>query len=193
MSRNAHQPRQQYYLDPFSKPIKATDNSLDRYRPKKTCIMIKEMRDIAYIEPTSTLLIDGHSGNNLDLLVNAYSSPTEKLSGVALAIKLQNYLPKNHIKIRLLACHGGSALAKSLATWLGNMGYANIAVGGYMSTIWTGETHRALIDDGKEGGPWENFTGSGAVQWYNAKGNRISKPNVESDVHLYNPAFPTCY
>ncbi len=184
--------RQQYYLDPFSKPIKITDSSRDRYVPKETCTIIKNIRDIAHIEDTSTLLIDGHSGKNVDILANAFSNATETYTGVKLAMVLQPYLPKTHIKIRLLACHGGTLLARNLAIWLARFGYRNIAVGGYMTTTWSGKTHRTLIDDGiKE--PWENFTNSGAVRWYNGSGNLITKPAVISNSSLYNPAFPTCY
>ncbi|WP_299946895.1 hypothetical protein [uncultured Microbulbifer sp.] len=185
--------RKQYYFDPFDTPIPSTDSALDKYAEKANCTVIKNIEDLKYIENSSTLVIDGHSGKGIDIFASAFQNPKQRFSGMQLATRIQAKLPKGHFKIRLLACSGGTAVAPAMAKWLGNFGFKNIAVGGYMHTVWHGSGHRSLIDDDKHDLPWENTTNSGAIVWFDCKGKKTVKPEVKSDPETYNPAFPSSY
>ena len=189
--------KKQYYLDPFNTAMPATDSARDVYHGKSNCTVIKDIGDLQYIESTATLLIDGHSARNADVLASAFENAKQTYRAVQLAIKLtgtskSKRLPKTHILIRLLACYGGTKFAAELAYFLGLFGYKHIVVGGYLYSVWQGSGHRTLIQK-TEDMPVENTTGSGNVVWYNNKRVKVSKPVLNSNPQAYNPGFPTSY
>ncbi|MEQ9371384.1 MAG: hypothetical protein RIG63_20510 [Coleofasciculus chthonoplastes F3-SA18-01] len=187
-------PRQQYYFYPFGNIFDLTiQDTKDKYSRKNNCTIIKAIHQLQHIEDSSTLLIDGHCGESHDLIASHFEDdvPNKQVikAGVLALTKLNNNLPKNHIKIRLLGCYGGIKAAPEIARLLGTIcGYQSIVVGGYSKSVFVDPKSRHIINL-PDRDPIENSTNSGYVLWYNSQGTSVAKPNVQSDPNEYNPHF----
>jgi hypothetical protein len=202
---------EQYYLNPFkTRKDKGMMDTEAKYAAKTNCIVITP-DDLPTIGCFSTLLIDGHgaAGNeNIAADLDDRGTTHEVMSDVQLAMLLygtperQPLLPTTHVRIRLLGCYtaatggSGTCMARGLAQWLGHFGYNNIAVGGYLYQTWSfthGERTMVTLPEDvrlKLRRPHpivENFTRSGFVVWFDARGQARQKPACEP----YDPEFPT--
>lgn len=182
--------RKQYYFNPFqSRDDKEIASTLEKYTQKSDCTIVNSDDELGKIEDDATLLIDGHAKAGEPALYSKKADHSaETIKASTLAMRIQTKLPKSHIKIRVLACWGGSnapqhtvgaagsSFACALAFWLGQFQFRKIAVGGYLHGTFTYGKGRTLIN--LEDGVVENKHDSGYVRWYGDGGAVIVKPSV---------------
>lgn len=159
----------QYYYYPFKSRNDITLNVVTQKYQEKQNVQVVTGEMLPNLNPSGTLLIDGHSGDG-EFTITARSG--EKTFEIITVKDLKTRLaviPTNFVAIRMLACFGAT-FARVLAKQLGET-HPGIHVGGYSQSVFHVPGSRAAT---KPGGP--NTTGSGLVWWYDAKGARVQKP-----------------
>jgi hypothetical protein len=178
--------RQQYYLDPF--PVHsdlALGSTRKKYVAKTNCIVIPTPageNSLANVEDYATLLIDGHGTTERPNVIEAMLGEVWLGRDVVnLSDLLQNCwrLPTTHVKIRMLSCWG-FGFARNLAIELGRRGYNHIHVAGYTGKAKVGAYDSAT---GRGRNPVEtpddeHYCGKDRVQWFDASGHVVNKPDV---------------
>lgn len=183
--------RKQYYLDPFpinTDPAIATTRK--KYALKSNCTVLPNPlfeNGLAQVENHATLLIDGHGLETDPTTIEvAFHGTSLKRRYENLADLIANWwrLPKQHVKIRMLACWG-YGFARQLAMELaGTHGYASICVAGYKYSVAVGVYD---LKTGRGPNPARVPTGPGEeelsydksrIAWYNGQGEEVAKPDV---------------
>jgi hypothetical protein len=191
-------PHYQVYWFPFDQRGDGTlDTAYIKNSHKKTArIVWGYYADcLADVKEWETLIINAHSTEGSMYISSVEGDQGQRISVAELSSRIiQSKLPRNHVKIRILACQSVT-FAQYLATTLGkglnldwyiktkggttpnnDNSYQRIVVAGYKGKIHYDTSQRTLVP--KKGSYWPvpNTSDSGEVVWYNSVGKATAKP-----------------
>jgi hypothetical protein len=188
----------QYYIVPWS-PCDDPGIAITKasYRRKENCTICDPAAGNALsgVEDDATLLIDGHGTTDDPLQISAQVGQVMATrSAVALATLISEFwkLPKTHVKIRMLSCHG-VGFARNFAVALGGRKYNSIVVAGYLHNVSTGGgrssktgrgTNAMVVNDEFRFKGDEGFPENQRIAWFNHRGEQVAKPVFEKKISV---------
>jgi hypothetical protein len=209
----------QYYLVPWE-PIADVAIKITRasYALKQNCVMCLSTTAnvLSGVEDDATLLIDGHGSTSDPFTIEADVPSPNPLAPAPvrahrtcaqLAILISEFwkLPKTHVKIRMLSCHG-FGFARNLAIELGKDApefgrvgpYQSIVVSGYLHSVSTGAgrspvtgrgTNAMIINDEFKFKGDVDLPENQRILWFNGNGDVVTKPQFQKTISVVTDEY----